>query len=119
VSCESGLEGKKDSFTHCDFDVGGETLRHTATVTKVENMTMRFVLLPALTRAELEETLINEIAQQVVERPDTATCSGDLEGVPGKTVDCTVTAGPETQDYLFTVTSLDGDRINYQLEPVG
>jgi hypothetical protein len=80
---------------------------------------MRFVLLPALTRAELEETLINEIVRQVGERPDTATCSGDLEGVPGDTVDCKVTLGPETQDFLITVTSLDGDRINYEYEPVG
>jgi hypothetical protein len=119
VSCESGLEGKKDSFTRCDVDVGGETLRHTATVTKVENMTMRFVVLPALMRAEIEETMINDLARQIGARPDTATCSGDLEGVPGKTVDCTVTAGPETQDFLITVTSLDGDRINYQYEPVG
>jgi hypothetical protein len=39
--------------------------------------------------------------------------------VPGNTVDCTITAGPETQDFLITVTSLDGDRINYQCEPVG
>ncbi len=119
VSCESGLEGKKDSFTRCDVDVGGETLGHTATVTKVENTTMRFVLLPVLMRAEIEETMINDLARQIGERPDTATCSGDLEGVPGDTVDCTITLGPETQDFLITVTSLDGDRMNYQYEPVG
>lgn len=118
VSCESGLEGKKDSFTHCDFDAGGETLRRTATVTNVENMNMRLVLLPVVARTELEELLINDIAQELGERP-AATCSGDLDAVPGYTVNCTVTLGPETRDWRFIVTSLDGDQIHYEYEPSG
>ncbi len=119
VSCESGLEGKKDSFTRCDIAAGGATLRHTATVTEVEALTMNFVLLAVMTRAEVGETLIAELERQVGERADTATCSGDLEGVPGNTVDCTVTAGPERQDFLVTVASLDGNRMNMDFEPVG
>lgn len=119
VSCESGLEGKKDSFTRCDIAAGDATLRHTATVTDVEAMTMNFVLLAVMTRAEIGETLITELERQVGERADTATCSGDLEGVPGNTVDCTVTAGPERQDFLVTVASLDGNRMNLDYEPVG
>lgn len=119
VSCESGLEGKKDSFTRCDITTDGATLRHTATVTDVEKMTMNFVLLAVLTGAEIEEMLITDLERQVGERPDTATCSGDLEGVPGNTVDCTITAGPERQDFLVTVASLDGNRINVDYEPVG
>jgi hypothetical protein len=119
VSCESGLEGKMDSFTRCDIATGGATLRHTATVIHVENMTMNFVLLPVVTRAEIEQTLVDELARQVGERPDSAACSGDLEAVPGNTVDCTIMAGPETQDFLITVTSLDGNQINYEFEAVG
>jgi hypothetical protein len=119
VSCESGLEGKKDSFTRCEIGADGATLRHTATVTEVEGMTMTFVLLAVMTQAEIEGALITGLEEQVGQRPDTATCSGDLEGVPGNTVDCTVTAGPETQDFLVTVASLDGNRINVDYEPVG
>jgi hypothetical protein len=30
-----------------------------------------------------------------------------------------MTVGPVKQDYLITVSSLDGNQINYQWEPVG
>ena len=46
-----------------------------------------------------------------------ADCSGDLDGKPAKTVDCTVVAGPETASFTLTVTSVEGSTINFRYEP--
>ena len=51
------------------------------------------------------------------QRPDSAECSGDLEGKPAKTVDCTIVAGPETASFTLTVTTVEGSTINFRYEP--
>ena len=78
---------------------------------------MNFDVVPVLTKAEVEASLLNVLGAQVGERPDSATCSDDLEGKPGNTVDCTIIAGPVTQAFTLTVTTVNGSKINYSYEP--
>jgi hypothetical protein len=50
---------------------------------------------------------------------DTADCPTDLQGEVGKSIVCTATAGGRQFEVKVTVTSVEGDRINFKIERVG
>jgi hypothetical protein len=117
VSCESGLEGEKGNVAYCNVTADGATVRRTIEVTNVDGLAMDHRVLPMLTKAMVEEALQNELTAQFGLRPDAVTCSGDLEGRIGKTVECIVVTGPESQTLVLTVESLHGDQILWRYEP--
>lgn len=117
VSCDSGLEGNVGAAAHCDVDAGGVKLRRTVEVGSVEGLMMNFDVVPMLTKAEVESSLLDEFERQGGRRPDFADCSGNLEGKPGNTVDCTVVRGQETRAFTLTVTTVAGSKINYRYAP--
>ena len=117
ASCESGLEGEVGAVAYCDVEAGGVQLRRMVEVTSVEGLMLNFDVLPVLIKADVESSLLDELESQVGQRPDSADCSGDLEGKPGKTVDCTIVAGPETTSFTLTVNTVEGSTINYSYEP--
>jgi uncharacterized protein DUF4333 len=117
VSCDSGLEGRMGMAAHCDVDSDGVRLRRTIEVASVDGLMMKFDVVPLLTRSEVENSLLDDLESQFGRRPDAATCSDSLEGKPGNTVDCTVVAGPTTERYTLTVSTVDGTKINYSYEP--
>ncbi|MEI6254074.1 MAG: DUF4333 domain-containing protein [Mycobacteriaceae bacterium] len=117
VTCESGLEGKKGYETHCDVTAGGVTTRRTVDVTDVEGLLLSFTLIPAMSKQNVENALLDQLAEQLGQRPDSADCSGDLEGKPGNTLACKVVAGSETQDFTLTVNKAEGDQISFSYEP--
>jgi Domain of unknown function (DUF4333) len=117
VSCESGLEGKVGATSHCEVDQGGLKLRRTVEVNTVEGLMMKFDVVPVLTKAEVESSLLNDLAIQTRRRPDSARCSGNLEGRPANTVECTVVTGPDTASFTLMVTTVEGDKINYTYTP--
>jgi hypothetical protein len=119
VTCPSGLIGQIGEASHCAVTAAGITLQRTAEVTSVDGLMMNFDLVPILTKAEVERSLLDELARHLAKRPDTATCSGNLEGKPGNTVDCDVIAGPESAAFVLTVTSVDGTNIDYSYAPRG
>ncbi|MCV7059842.1 DUF4333 domain-containing protein [Mycolicibacterium vaccae] len=119
VDCETGLLGHLGEVTRCAVTTGGTTLRRTAEVTGVDGLTMNFDLVPMLTKVEVETSLLDELARHLTRRPETALCTGDLEGRPGNTVDCAVTDGPERAAFILTVTAVDGDHIDYSYAPRG
>lgn len=117
VNCEGGLDGKEGAETHCDVTANGVTSRRTVVVTKVDGLMMNFNVLPILEKAQVENSLLEQLATQLGGRPDSADCSGDLEGKKGNSITCTVVAGEETQDFTLTVTGVNGDRINFNYAP--
>jgi hypothetical protein len=117
VTCDGGLDGKVDNSTHCDVTAGGTTNKRTVVVTKVDGLMMYFNVLPVLEKAQVESSLLDQLAKQLGSRPDSATCSGDLEGKVNNSITCTVVAGQETQDFKITVTSVNGDRIDFNYAP--
>ncbi|SBS70268.1 conserved exported hypothetical protein [uncultured Mycobacterium sp.] len=117
VSCDSGLDGKEGTETHCDVTVAGVTSKRTVVVTKVEGLMLYFNVLPVLEKAQVESSLLDQLATQLGSRPDSATCTGDLEGKVGNSITCTVVAGSETQDFALTVTDVNGDRIDFNYKP--
>ncbi len=116
VSCGSGLDGKVGAVAYCAVDAGGTTVRRTVEVNKVDGLLIDFSVVPVLTKDEVAASLLDQLEQQLGERPDSATCTDDLEGNPGSTVDCTVVGGADTQDFTLTVTKVDGADINFRFE---
>jgi Domain of unknown function (DUF4333) len=86
-------------------------------VKNVDGLMMNFDLVPMLTKTEVESSLLAELHRLGGPRPDSAECSGNLEGKPGNTVDCTVVAGADTSTFRLTVTTVEGSKINYRYEP--
>jgi hypothetical protein len=118
ATCLSGLLGQAGAVAQCDVRAAGTSLRRTAQVTSVEGLTMKFDLIPLLTKVEIENSLLDELATHLGgKRPESAVCGGDLEGRIGNTVDCTVTAAGETADLTLTVTAVDGTKIDYSYVP--
>lgn len=117
VNCEGGLDGKEGTETHCEVTANGVTSRRTVVVTKVDGLMMNFNVLPILEKAQVENSLLDQLARQLGGRPDSADCSGDLEGKKGTSITCTVVAGEETQDFTLTVTAVRGDRIDFNYAP--
>ncbi|TGD88500.1 DUF4333 domain-containing protein [Mycolicibacterium sp. CH28] len=117
VNCESGLDGKQGAEGHCEVTAAGVTLKRTVEVTKVDGLMMNFVVLPVLAKAQVENSLLDQLATQLGQRPDSADCSDNLEGKEGTTIDCTVVAGEQTQDFTLAVTKVDGDQINFSYQP--
>jgi hypothetical protein len=117
VSCESGLEGKVGATAHCDVDTRGVKLRRTVEVNSVEGLMMNFDVVPVLTKEEVASSLLDEFEKQLGRRPDSAQCTGNLEGKPGNTVDCIVDSGQDTMSYTLTVATVSGGNINYSYVP--
>lgn len=117
VSCESGLEGRTGATAHCDVDTGGLTLRRTIEVSNVEGLMMNFDLVPVLTKDEVATSLLDEFERQLGRRPDSAQCTGNLEGKTGHTVDCTVVTGSVSESLRLTVTTVNGGSIKYSYAP--
>jgi hypothetical protein len=117
VSCESGLGGEVGKVAYCVIDAGGVKLRRTVEVNTIEGLMMKFDVVPVLTKAEVESSLLNELENETRRRPDSARCSDNLEGRPGNTVECTVVTGVETASFILMVTTIEGDKINYSYTP--
>jgi uncharacterized protein DUF4333 len=115
VSCESGLEGTAGSTAQCDVESGGLRLRRTVEVSSVAGLMMNFDVVPVLTKQEVASSLLDE--WESGRRPDSAQCTGNLEGKPGNTVDCTVVTGSESASFTLTVTSVSGGSIKYSYAP--
>ncbi|GAY16032.1 DUF4333 domain-containing protein [Mycobacterium sp. shizuoka-1] len=117
VSCRSGLDGKQGAQTRCEVTVNGVTSPRTVIVTTVAGLKMNFSVLRVLEKAQVESSLVDQIAVQLGRRPDSADCTSDLAGKIGYTTTCTVVAGAETQDFTVTVTEANGERIVFDYRP--
>jgi Domain of unknown function (DUF4333) len=117
VACASGLQGNVGAGAACEVDAGGVKLRRTVEVRSVEGLMMNFDVVPMLTKAEVETSLLDELARRGGGRPDFAECSGNLEGKPGNTIGCTIRRGAQTEAFTLTVTTVEGSKINYRYEP--
>jgi hypothetical protein len=117
VSCESGLDGKVGATARCQVDSGGLKILRTVEVGSVEGLMMNFDVVPVLTKEEVAISLLDEFERQSGRRPDSAECTGNLEGKPGTTVDCTVVSGSDTASFTLTVTRVSGGSIKYSYAP--
>lgn len=83
------------ALTGCSVEIGGD---------------------PKIAESDLEESVQQTLAEQVGQTPDAIDCPDDLQGTVGQTMRCTLTAGGETLGLTVTVTSVEGDTVNYDVE---
>lgn len=73
--------------------------------------------------SELETQISDALTQQVGEAPDDVTCPEDLDGEVGATTQCQLTAGDTVLPVDVTVTSVEGNTVNFDIEvgetPIG
>jgi len=68
-------------------------------------------------KQQLEDALLERLAAGADQAPDTVDCVGDLEATTGQTVECTVATDLAGQVYIVTVTTVDGDTVNFDYAP--
>ena len=120
VTCNDGLEGKTGARATCEVTRDGVAMTRTVEVTNVEGLLMSYSVLPAIDRAEVQDLLARQWAQDNGGRPPERTdCRGDLQGQVGTTLDCTVVADGQGSDLTLTVTKVDGDAVEFGYEPKG
>ena len=119
ISCESGLDGKVGASAYCKVSSAGASARRLATVDKVDGLSMNYTIAPHLAKTDVETSLLDQLQQQLGQRPDSATCADDLQGAPNATLDCDVVAGSQAQTFTLVVTTVDGSKINYSFAPKG
>ena len=118
VSCESGLAGTVGTTAFCNVTTGATTVHQMVAVNHVDGLVMTFVVVPHIAKSDLESSLQARVGQQLGQRPYAASCRDDLQGVPGATVACDVFVGPGPRPFTVTVTTVDGDAIDYRFAPV-
>jgi uncharacterized protein with beta-barrel porin domain len=68
-------------------------------------------------KQQLEDTLLERLAAGGGQEPDTVDCVGDLQAQPGGTVECTIATDLAGQVYIVTVTTVEGDMVNFDYAP--
>jgi hypothetical protein len=69
-----------------------------------------------LSEEKLEETLADQVTEEVGTAPDEIDCPGGLDGENGATQTCTLRTGTDELDVEVEVTSVEGDTVNFDWE---
>ncbi|WP_216907178.1 DUF4333 domain-containing protein [Nocardia sp. NBC_01377] len=71
---------------------------------------------PKIEETALEKSVKQTLTEKVGQEPDSIDCPGDLEGTVGTTMRCTLSAGGEQIGLTVTVTTVEDDTVNYNVE---
>jgi predicted thioesterase len=122
VTCEDGLEGEEGETQSCEVTHGGQTHEVTVTVTEVDGNEVQFQVEGAgaddvsYSKEQIEEQVANSLEAQVGQRPDDIECPDGLAGEMGETLQCVLTAGADQLAVTVTVTGVEGDRIDFDVQ---
>jgi hypothetical protein len=119
VTCPGDLEAEVGKTLRCEFVVEGQPVDAIATVTSVEGSTANFDITTEarpIAKPLLEQKLRGLVEPQLGAPIDTLTCDGDLEARTGATQSCLVSYSGQSLPLAITVTSIEGDLINFNVE---
>lgn len=71
---------------------------------------------PTVDQSRLEDEISGQLEKQVGRAPDRIECPGDLTGKVGETERCTLTAGSDRLGVSVEVTSVDGEKVDFDIE---
>ncbi|MCV7225606.1 DUF4333 domain-containing protein [Mycolicibacterium komossense] len=72
---------------------------------------------PTVTKADLQSDITDRL-HKAGQKPQSVTCSADLEGVVGKTTTCEVVLSPiNAFEPIVTVTKVEGTTVSYEMSP--
>ncbi|MGQ0481857.1 MAG: DUF4333 domain-containing protein [Pseudonocardia sp.] len=69
-----------------------------------------------VSEAQVEQTLSDRLQEIVGQRPEAIDCPDELDGVVGTALRCALTAGSQRYPVDVTVTSVEGEQINFDFE---
>lgn len=70
----------------------------------------------AVAQSDVEAQISSQLAEQVGQEPDDVVCPGDLDAEVDTEMECTLTAGEDELPVTATVTDVDGDTVNFDIE---
>ena len=112
VSCDSGLEGTVGAMATCEVSVNGATSKRRVTVDGVSGLELDLTVTSVATKQQVQDRLMQKLADdgQPAEAVD---CVDDVVAKEGMSVECTITNGGRSEPVVVTVTSADGDTIEF------
>lgn len=113
VTCDGGLPGTIGASAHCDVDVNGVVSKRVVTVSAVSGLSMDLDVTLIATKQQVEDMLMERLATDAAGPPESVACADDVIAEAGNTVECVVTTASGDQDFLVTVTTVDGDTVNF------
>lgn len=113
VRCDAGLAGTVGASATCEVDVNGVVFKRIVTVSAVSGLAMDLDVTPVASKQQVEDMLMERLAADAAGPPDSVACVDDVVAKAGNTVECVVTAAGTDQNFLVTVTTVDGDTINF------
>ena len=66
--------------------------------------------------AALEDEVKRQLTETVGQAPDDIDCPGDLAGEVDQEIRCTLTAGEDEVGVTVTVTGVEGDQVDFDIE---
>lgn len=121
VACTEDLPGEVGKTADCDVVYAdGTKASAVLTTTKVEGDTVNFDydVTVLMDRQQVQDVLGEKLAAQTGLEIESVECSADLPAKVGGTVDCSAASTDgQSQGYTVTVTSVEGDSVNFDFQP--
>ena len=112
VTCDSGLEGAVGATANCEVTVEGAASKRIVTVDGVNGLQMDLSVTQILPRQQIEEVLMQKLNADGTPA-ETVECVDDVVAKTGTSVECVAVTGNEQQGYDVTVTTVEGDNVNF------
>lgn len=112
VSCESGVDGSVGSTAICQVTVNGVASQQRVSVDGVSDLNLELSTTAMVAKQQVQDRLMQKLAAdgQPAEAVD---CADDVVAKEGMSVECAVTSGGRSEPVVVTVTSADGDTIEF------
>jgi hypothetical protein len=112
VSCDSGLDGTVGAMATCEVTVNGATSKRRVTVDGVDGLELDLTVASVASKQQVQDLLMQKLASDG-QPAEAVACVDDVVAKEGMSVECTITSGGQTQPVVVTVTSADGDNIEF------
>ena len=66
-------------------------------------------------KADVANQISDKVNEKAGHKPESVSCPEDLKAAVGTSIDCQMTDGGQTYGVNVTVTSVDGDRVNFDI----
>ncbi len=119
VKCDSGLDGRVGEWATCEIKKGGQTTKQIVEVASLKGLRADLKLIPLLSKQQVEQLLLAKMAAVSGWPPNAADCDGDLLGVKGTLMNCSVMTAGKSDPYVLAVTDTAGGTVDFSFAPRG
>lgn len=114
ASCDAGLAGKVGDSTQCTVTADGDQSLRIIEVGNVDGLSMDLSVMQVVPKDQLADLLLQRITLDSGIQPDSVECMAGLPAKPGSTADCTAVTDGVSQPFVVTVTTVEGDTVNFE-----